>query len=36
MRILWEDPLGVNLVIAAVILQLTGTFIISRMVRIEY
>jgi tight adherence protein B len=36
MRILWEDPLGVQLVIAAVILQLTGTFIISRMVRIEY
>jgi tight adherence protein B len=36
MRILWEDPLGVRLVIAAVALQLTGTFIISRMVRIEY
>jgi len=36
MRILWEDPLGVRLVIAAVILQLTGTFIISRMVRIDY
>jgi tight adherence protein B len=36
MRILWEDPLGVNLVIAAVILQITGTIIISRMVRIEY
>ena len=36
MRILWEDPLGVRLVIIAVILQLTGTFIISRMVRIEY
>ena len=36
MRILWEDPIGVNLVIAAVILQITGTIIISRMVRIEY
>ena len=36
MRILWEDPLGVRLVIAAVALQLTGTFIISRMVRIDY
>jgi tight adherence protein B len=36
MRILWEDPLGVRLVIAAVALQLTGTIIISRMVRIEY
>jgi tight adherence protein B len=36
MRILWEDPLGVNFVIAAVILQVTGTIIISRMVRIEY
>jgi tight adherence protein B len=36
MRILWEDPLGLQLVIAAVVLQLTGTFIISRMVKIEY
>jgi tight adherence protein B len=36
MKILWEDPIGVRLVIAAVILQLTGTFIISRMVKIEY
>jgi tight adherence protein B len=36
MRILWEDPLGLQLVIAAVVLQTLGTFIISRMVRIEY
>ena len=36
MKILWEDPLGVQLVMAAVVLQLTGTFIISRMVKIEY
>jgi tight adherence protein B len=36
MRILWEDPLGVRLVIIAVTLQIVGTFIISRMVRIEY
>jgi tight adherence protein B len=36
MAILWEDPLGVRLVIAAITLQLVGTFIISRLVRIEY
>ncbi len=36
MRILWEDPLGLQLVMAAVVLQLTGTIIIARMVRIEY
>ncbi|MCC7032027.1 MAG: type II secretion system F family protein [Acidobacteria bacterium] len=36
MRILWEDPLGVRLILIAVVLQITGTIIISRMVRIEY
>jgi tight adherence protein B len=36
MRILWEDPLGVRLVLIAITLQIVGTFIISRMVRIEY
>lgn len=36
MSILWEDPLGLQLVMAAVVLQLTGTIIIARMVRIEY
>ena len=36
MRILWEDPLGVQLVMIAVALQIVGTFIISRLVRIEY
>jgi tight adherence protein B len=36
MRILWEDPMGLNLVIAAVVLQIIGTIIISRMVKIEY
>lgn len=36
MSILWEDPLGVRLVMIAVTLQVVGTFIISRMVRIEY
>jgi tight adherence protein B len=36
MRILWEDPLGVRLIVFAVTLQIVGTFIISRMVRIEY
>lgn len=36
MRILWEEPLGLRLVLIAVTLQIVGTFIISRMVRIEY
>jgi tight adherence protein B len=36
MRILWEDPLGIRLVVIAITLQVTGTIIISRLVRIEY
>ena len=32
----WEDPLGINLILIAGALQVIGTFIISRMVRIEY
>jgi tight adherence protein B len=36
MRILWEDPLGIQLIVMAVILQIVGTIIISRLVRIEY
>jgi tight adherence protein B len=36
MRILWEDPLGLRLVLAAIVLQITGTIIIARLVRIEY
>ena len=36
MRILWDDPWGVQLLLMPVTLQLIGTFIISRLVRIEY
>jgi tight adherence protein B len=36
MRILWEDPMGLQLVMAAVFLQILGTIIISKMVKIEY
>ena len=36
MRTLWEDPLGLQLVMVAVILQIIGTIIISKMVKIEY
>ena len=36
MRVLWEDPWGINLLLIAGTLQLIGTFIISRLVRIEY
>ena len=36
MRILWEDPWGVQLLLVAGGLQIMGSFIISRLVRIEY
>jgi tight adherence protein B len=36
MRVLWEDPWGVQLLLAAATLQVIGAIIIARMVRIEY
>jgi tight adherence protein B len=36
MRILIDDPIGLRLVFLAIGLQLTGTYIISRLVKIEY
>ena len=36
MRILWEDPWGVRLLLLAGILQVIGTVAISRMVKLEY
>lgn len=36
MRVLWEDPWGVQLLLVAATLQVIGSFIISRLVRIEY
>ena len=36
MRILVDDPIGIRLVMAAIVLQLLGTYIISRLVKIEY
>jgi len=33
---LFNDPLGQNLVMLALVLQVVGTYIISRLVRIEY
>jgi Flp pilus assembly protein TadB len=36
MSVLVEDPIGMRLVLAAIVLQLTGMFIISRLVKIEY
>jgi tight adherence protein B len=36
MRILIEDPIGIRLVMAAIVLQLLGSYIISRLVKIEY
>jgi tight adherence protein B len=36
MSLLWEDPLGVKMIVTAVILQVTGTLIIKKLVNIEY
>jgi tight adherence protein B len=36
MRILWTDPLGIRMSIAAVVLQIVGVLLIRRIVRIEY
>ena len=36
MSVLWEDPWGLQLLMAAAVLQIIGAIIISRMVRIEY
>jgi tight adherence protein B len=36
MRVLWEDPWGVQLLLVAGTLQVVGAIIIARMVRIEY
>jgi tight adherence protein B len=33
---LFNDPMGQNLVIMALVLQIIGTYVISRLVRIEY
>ena len=36
MRVLWEDPWGIQLLLVAGTLQVVGAIIIARMVRIEY
>jgi len=36
MRLLWEDPLGLRMVYAAVSLQIIGTLAIKKLVNIEY
>jgi tight adherence protein B len=36
MNVLWEDPWGLQLLMAAGLLQVIGSVIIARMVRIEY
>jgi tight adherence protein B len=36
MRILITDPLGIQLVVIALVLQVIGSIIISRMVKVEY
>ena len=35
-RVLIDDPLGVRLIAFAVAMQLIGTFVISRLVKVEY
>lgn len=36
MRVLIDDPLGVRLIAFALVMQLLGTFVISRLVQVEY
>jgi len=36
MRVLWHDPLGINMIALAIFLQITGAMIIRRLVQIEY
>jgi tight adherence protein B len=36
MSVLWTDPLGIKMLIGAVILQIIGTLIIRKLVDIEY
>jgi tight adherence protein B len=36
MRLLFTDPLGIQMLIAALVLQITGALIIRQLVRIEY
>ncbi len=36
MRVLIDDPLGVQMVMAAVVLQIVGVLIIRRIVNVEY
>jgi tight adherence protein B len=36
MRVLIDDPIGVRLIMIAVCLEITGAYIISRLVKIEY
>jgi tight adherence protein B len=36
MRILWTDPLGIRLVLIALVLQIIGALMIRKMVDIEY
>ena len=36
MRLLWTDPIGIQMVIVAIVLQVTGALVIRRLVRIEY
>jgi tight adherence protein B len=36
MRVLVDDPLGLRLIAFAVVMQIIGTFVISRLVQVEY
>jgi tight adherence protein B len=36
MSILWTDPIGIKMVVVALIMQITGTLIIRKLVDIEY
>jgi tight adherence protein B len=36
MSVLWTDPVGIKLVVGAVLLQILGSLIIKKLVNIEY
>ena len=36
MSVFWTDPLGVRMLVGAIVLQVIGMLVIRRLLRIEY
>jgi Flp pilus assembly protein TadB len=36
MGLLWTDPIGIKMVVVAIVLQVVGTLLIRKLVNIEY